>query len=280
MSAPPPPSHDPRIEHILLQTVPWDARQKGGSLLQDCLRNLWKKAMTIGFNYGEENLARVREEGFCEGKIAGFTEGVESEHSKTVLESTEAAALHEKALEAERVWGYDVGWKLCSELQGGVQEVGTALSATPPLSLCIAATQTDPVAVPPLNWAEDAGVLPIFPPPIHHSSPLSLPRDFSALSTGAQKPFASLQRRRRRPPRMHTTSQPRSSHPIATRQQHSRVYSATSQHLQHSWRTPPAIFSSFSSTLSGRLPVQLDWDRDPHLRDLGRALAALGWVRP
>ncbi|KAJ7685814.1 hypothetical protein B0H14DRAFT_3675289, partial [Mycena olivaceomarginata] len=147
-----------------------------------------------------------------------------------------------------------------------------------PRSLCVAATQTDPVAVPPLDWAEDAGVLPIFLPPVHHLLPLSLPRDFSALSTGAQKPFASLQHRCRCPPRMHTTSQPRSSRPIATRQQHSRVYSATSQHLQHSWRTPPAIFSSFLSTLSGQLPVQLDWDRDPHLRDLGRVLAALGWV--
>ncbi|KAJ7840283.1 hypothetical protein B0H14DRAFT_3458194 [Mycena olivaceomarginata] len=165
MSGPPLSSHDPQIERILLQTVPWDARQKGGSLLQDCLRNLWEKAVTIGFNYREENLVRVREEGFCEGKIAGFTEGVESEHSKMVFESTEAAALHEKALEAERVWGYDVGWKLCSELQGGIQEVGTAPSATPPHSLCVAATQTNPVTVPPLDWAEDAGVLPIFPPP-------------------------------------------------------------------------------------------------------------------
>ncbi|KAJ7804161.1 hypothetical protein B0H14DRAFT_2885285 [Mycena olivaceomarginata] len=30
----------------------------------------------------------------------------------------------------------------------------------------------------------------------------------------------------------------------------------------------------------GPMPTQLDWDRDPRLRDLGRALAALGWVRP
>ncbi|KAJ7859665.1 hypothetical protein B0H14DRAFT_2577091 [Mycena olivaceomarginata] len=180
MSAPPPPSHNPRIEHILLQTVPWDARQKGGSLLQDCLRNLWEKAVTIGFNYGEENLARVREEGFCEGKIAGFIEGVESEHSKTVLESTEAAALHEKALEAERVWGYDVRWKLCSELQGGVQEAGTALSATPSPFV------TDPVAVLPLDWAEDAGFFPYFLHLYTIRRRFRSPRDFSALSTGAQ----------------------------------------------------------------------------------------------
>jgi hypothetical protein len=116
-----------------------------------------------------------------------------------VLESTEAAALHEKALEAERIWGYDVGWRLCSELQGSAQKASTT-SAAHPRSLCIAATQTDPVAVQPLDWAEDVEVLPISPPPIHHSSPPSLPRNFSALSTGAQKPFASLQRRRHHPP--------------------------------------------------------------------------------
>jgi hypothetical protein len=188
MSTLPPPSHNPRIECILLQTVPWDARQKGVSLLQDCLPDLWEKAVTIGFKYGEENLAQMREEGFCEGKIGGFTEGVELEHNKTVLESTEAAALHEKALEAEWIWGYDIGWKLCSELQGNTQKASMT-SAAHPCLLCVTTTQTDPVAVPPLNWPEDTEVLPIFPPPIHHSSPPSLPCDFSALSTSAQKLF-------------------------------------------------------------------------------------------
>lgn len=65
MSSPPP--HDPKIERNLLQTVPWTARMEGGNLLQDCLRDLWEKAVSIGFNYGEENLARAREEGFAEG---------------------------------------------------------------------------------------------------------------------------------------------------------------------------------------------------------------------
>ncbi|KAJ7330334.1 hypothetical protein DFH08DRAFT_815251 [Mycena albidolilacea] len=146
MSVPPPPSHDLPIECILLQTVPWDASQKGGNLLPDRLRNLREKAVTIGFNYGEENLAWVREEGFCKGKTVGFTEGVELEHSKMILKPTEAAALHEKALEAEWVWGYDVGWKLCSELQGSTQKANRPFMALP------------------LDWAEDTGVPPIFPP--------------------------------------------------------------------------------------------------------------------
>ncbi|KAJ7829754.1 hypothetical protein B0H14DRAFT_2593839 [Mycena olivaceomarginata] len=109
MTTPSPSLQDPQIEHVLVQTVPWDARQKGGSLLQDCLHNLWEKAVNIGFNYGEKNLAWVKEEGFCEGKMAGFTESVKSEQSKTALKSAKAAEHHERALEAEQAWGYNVG---------------------------------------------------------------------------------------------------------------------------------------------------------------------------
>ncbi|KAJ7667088.1 hypothetical protein B0H17DRAFT_1142971 [Mycena rosella] len=145
---------------------------------RDCLRDLWEKAVSIGFNYGEENLACAREEGFNEGKEAGF-KGVESGRGMT--EASEAAVLHEGALEAERVWGYDVGWKFCCKLQKS-----RTLQASPippfPCSLSIAATQTDniavtsvvPAAVPapapapapvpaPLDWAENAATLPIFP---------------------------------------------------------------------------------------------------------------------
>ncbi|KAJ6467481.1 hypothetical protein DFH09DRAFT_1345608 [Mycena vulgaris] len=148
MSAPPPPPHDPKIERILLQTVPWEARKKGGSLLQDCLRDLWEKAVSIGFNYGEENLARAREEAFSEGKEAGFKEGVES--GRETPEASEAAVLREKALEAERVWGYDVGWKLCSEqLQLCALQASLAPPPHSPRSLSVTATQTDTIATRP-----------------------------------------------------------------------------------------------------------------------------------
>ncbi|KAJ6620603.1 hypothetical protein B0H10DRAFT_1945908 [Mycena sp. CBHHK59/15] len=192
MSALPPPPHDPKIKRILLQIVPWEARQKGGSLLQDCLRDLWEKALSIGFNYGEENLARAREDGFSEGKEARFKEGVES--GRETPEASEAAVLHEKALEAERA--------------------SPVPSSPPPLS--VAATQTDTAAITPvvvaatvlvpehssmptcLDWAEDAATLQICPA---HSAAPPLPlRNFSALLMGSPQPFASLQRRHRRSP--------------------------------------------------------------------------------
>ncbi|KAJ7452694.1 hypothetical protein B0H11DRAFT_2072633 [Mycena galericulata] len=286
MSVPPPPAHDPKIERILLQTVPWEARKKGGTLLQECLKDLWEKAVRIGFNYGEENLAAAREEGFREGKEEGFKEGVESGRAETATsvawEASKAGAIHKKELEAERVWGYDVGWRLCSEvLQVRAKKASVISPSTPcPRSLSVAATQTDPVAATPerLNWAEDAEVLPISTP--HPPLPPSSARDFSALCTGISQSFASLQRRRRRSPRVSPSSH--QSHFNRSRHTRSTVY-------HHPMQTKPSSSPYFSPSFrydppssplpSGRVPAQLDWDRDPRLRDLSRALTALGWVK-
>jgi hypothetical protein len=153
-------------------------------------------------------------------------------------------------MEAERVWGYDVGWKLCSELQASGQKASMTSSTTPSRSLCVAATQTDPVAIPPLNWAEDTGVLPIIPPPVHHLSQPSTLCDFLALSTGIMKPFASLQRCHHCSPRLHITPQSRPSRPISIRRQNNHGYPTNPQHLQHSWCSHPPSFliSSLSMT--------------------------------
>jgi hypothetical protein len=293
MSTPPPPPHDPQIERILLQTVPWEARKKGGSILQDCLRDLGEKAVNIGFNYGEKNLACAREEGFIEGKEAGVKEGLES-RSETA-EASEVAMLHEKALEAERVWGYDIGWKLCSEqLQLRAPQASLVPPSHPfPRSLSAAATQTDTVDVTPvaatpapapLDWAEDAATLPICPS--HSATPLSTPRDFSVLCTGSPQPFASLQRRRRRSPRSATSSLQNHSprHSICRPQQKSGIDFRATQRTPPSYSYPPQSISipvptSFPPSVRPAVQFPLDWDQDPRLRDLGQVLAALGWVR-
>ncbi|KAJ7658543.1 hypothetical protein B0H17DRAFT_346475 [Mycena rosella] len=301
MSAPPPPPHNPKIERLLLQIVPWEARQEGGSLLQDCLRDLWEKAVSIGFNYGEKNLAHTREEGFSEGKEAGFKEGVES--GRQTPEASEAAVHHEKALEAERVWGYDVGWKLCFEqLQSCASQTSVVPPPHPsPRSLSVAATQTDTVSVvhfiaaaptpmpapvpaplpAPLDWAEDAATLPIFP--LHSAPPPSTPRNFSALHTSSPQPFASLQRRRRCSPRPPTSSlQNPAPQRNSIRRPQQKFGTIRRTPLLYS-RSPPSIPfpapTSFPPSNKPAAKFPLDWDQDPCLRDLGQALAALGWVR-
>ncbi|KAJ7695375.1 hypothetical protein B0H17DRAFT_1055717 [Mycena rosella] len=206
-----------------------------GDAFEKALHELWQKAAHMGFAVGE-NARWDREQ-----EVA-------------------------KKLEEERVWGFDVGWKLCSEQQQlRTSQVSFIPSSHPfPRSLSITAIQTDNITVTPviptaataaampapapapapmpapLDWAEDAATLPIFP---LHSAPLpSTPHDFSVLCISSPQSTPSLYSRS--PP----------SIPFPT----------------------PTLFLP-SDKPAAKFP--LNWDQDPHLRDLGQVLTALGWVR-
>ncbi|KAJ7196779.1 hypothetical protein GGX14DRAFT_574594 [Mycena pura] len=276
LSVPQTPPTDPEIERILLETVPWDARKKGGRALQECLRSLWEKASSIA----KEDLERVRQEGFENGKIRGR----EEEFALGVVSRKKTADAAEKQLEQERVWGYDVGWKLCSEQ---LQSRASQASRVPP---SVSAVVTPTPA--PLDWAEDAASLPL------HAATLPPPRDFSALHTGALQPFGSLQHRRRRSLRL-TTSERTPRHPRKPQQKAGTTRLPTQASLQNNPPHPQKINlysvpkrltshpippSRVPAPTSIPSPLQksissLDWDQDPRLRDLGQALTALGWVR-
>ncbi|KAJ7869272.1 hypothetical protein B0H14DRAFT_3861196 [Mycena olivaceomarginata] len=139
------------------------------------LQQLWETALRFGFVHGQGAAKKV-----CR----------EETH---VLRAAVA-----KEMEAERVWGYDVGWKLRSELlQTAARSMSAVAAQVEPGSTSVAAVQTEPAIVPeaPLDWVEDAAILPIPSPSPRTPSTPPLPRDFSALSSGSAKPFASLQRR-------------------------------------------------------------------------------------
>ncbi|KAF8214923.1 hypothetical protein K438DRAFT_1800411 [Mycena galopus ATCC 62051] len=238
------------------------------------LQQLWETALRIGLAHGREEVKAV-----CRKK----------DHV--------ARAAVAKEMEAERVWGYDVGWKLCSERLKTASTAPSPSTLPPSRSMYAAAVQTEPhsmsatamqtkselhslsvVAVQTastvvndamLDWAEDATALPISAP--YSLSTLPSPRDFSALCTGISRPFVSLQRRRRRSPRS-PSSWTQSNH-FCRQHTKSRVYHPQ-KHTPSSFRFAAAS-NSFPPT-----PTQLDWDRDSRLRDLGRVLTALGWVRP
>jgi hypothetical protein len=294
--ASPPDARDPRIERILLQTVPWDVRKKGGTELQESLRDLWEKAVRIGFQWGEEQVERARQEGHNEGRIAGAQDALEK------WKDTEAAAAarREKDLEEERTWGFEVGWKLCEEknkvrgpllARTAVQTdtlnpvVDPGVAPTTP-SICTVsdiATQTDvPVAATPtpesFDWAEDVEDLSM------HSLPgpsPSLPaRDISCLRSGVPQPFASLRRRHRRAPQKTFHSQNRShSHSIRTTAHIWPTKNPRSTFIAHPPFTSRSLHTSTIFVPAGQSPLRLDWDRDPRLHDLSWALMALGWVR-
>ncbi|KAJ6479519.1 hypothetical protein C8R47DRAFT_1074588 [Mycena vitilis] len=124
------------------------------------------------------------------------------------------------------------------------------------------ATQTDTTVeiVPPTDT-----VLPLA-----LSEPL--PRDFTALHTDSSRPFGTLQRRLAR----------------LRRSTHYADKNSTVIHTPSITQRRPTGISTTKpvTTTPGSVPPSrparrhiLDWDRDPLLSDLSRALGALGWVR-
>jgi hypothetical protein len=102
-----------------------------------------------------------------------------------------------------------------------------------------------------------------------------VPRDLTILRTGISRPFGTLQRRLARSRRHLRHSQKKSfptpTHPVITRRHPLGISDGK-----------PATITPHSPSPHRRVPTQcriLDWDRDPLLSDLGRALGALGWIR-
>jgi hypothetical protein len=128
------------------------------------------------------------------------------------------------------------------------------------------------------DWAEDAAALP--------TAPSTLTRDISGLKTSHTQPFGSLRRRTRRrrvppqffiAPRLGQSSwsshvRPPYAQPIIT-----RCYPLGSGPGK------PVVTIPFRGTPTPApvppAPV-LNWDHDPRLADLSRALRALGWTPP
>ncbi|KAJ7358543.1 hypothetical protein DFH08DRAFT_802360 [Mycena albidolilacea] len=109
--ASPPDARDSHIECILLQTVPWDVRKKGGTELQESLQDLWEKAVHIGFQWSEEQVESAKKEIYREAYRKGCGDALER------CRDVEAAAAtqHKEDLEKEHMWGFEVGWRLGEE---------------------------------------------------------------------------------------------------------------------------------------------------------------------
>jgi hypothetical protein len=132
-----------------------------------------------------------------------------------------------------------------------------------------------PVLPPParFDWADDAASLP--------TAPRTQSRDLSGLKTGCAQPFGTLRRRTRRrraPPQnfssrifFHSSSPSHVwSQPLITRQHPSGIGPGR-----------PVVTIPVGVALPPAAPApKLDWDEDPRLADLSRALRALGWAPP
>ncbi|KAJ7734457.1 hypothetical protein B0H16DRAFT_1577872 [Mycena metata] len=257
------------------------SKEKTMGSLTDRLMLLWDTAVRIGVRHGENK-----------GRAAGVKAIATASRLSSAVTTT--AIRHEIELEAERIWGFEVGWRLAtekSEAKASPTPSPIPTPSPPSRSLSTAATQTDP----PTPSTPCCDTTPLVPSPSPRRLPQNcetktdagddtescravpeiistptlplVPRDLSALSTGSTSAFASLRRRCRR------------SRPRPSRSQNSQKRHLGENHGDVSHSARASSIPIYQTSATWRAP-RFDWDRDPRLRDLGRALTALGWVRP
>ncbi|KAJ7070153.1 hypothetical protein C8F01DRAFT_1115471 [Mycena amicta] len=260
---------DPDIERLLLEIAPYAVRKEGGTALQDAIRAVWMHGELFGESVGRRKVAEQAARG---------------------IHTPSTGKLESAALEAERVWGFDVGYavataKLASSLPPPSSQAAHSIPLPAPSSYVVQSVQTEPPPALPASPTPSA-LAPSIPAIIDVASKsIPLPRDLSALSSGSRRPFGSLQRRRCRQ-RNAATVALRQAIPSSSCvkkgissprvvQPHSRSaglprhsHSAPLHHSSHPTHRPPL-----------RKSPPLDWEHDPRLRDLGGALTALGWMR-
>ncbi|KAJ7678285.1 hypothetical protein DFH06DRAFT_1168333 [Mycena polygramma] len=175
-----------------------------------------------------------------------------------------------KELEQERVWGFDVGWTLATEKC--VLKASKQCVPGPTLPSLYNDLDTE-------IWHEALEL----PPDDERSppSPLTFTRDFSDLRTGLARPFASLRRRHRRATRTLSSTPPTPRRSRTPQTIVLKIYDTKPKTMRAKYpilpiptSRPPPLASTYDKA------PRLDWDRDPRLCDLSRALTALGWVRP
>ncbi|KIM37020.1 hypothetical protein M413DRAFT_448748 [Hebeloma cylindrosporum] len=276
------------------------------------LKLLWARAFKEGFTVGqgssadtlEEKLEEAHNQGFKEGSSskvdlfeAGYAEGRRDEQGDWIIEGhgqhcgLQPATIHEdSSIQTDdpppRVMATSaiqvdtpkpLPPKLCSTPNTmdsavqttllGIQDASSQTLPHPsPIPDSVHATSAPPSS---LNWADDAASLPILPsrPP---------PRDLSILRSSSPKPFSSLQRRSKR-------SQAHFSQPFRNH----KPFPIPRQTFSRRRFRPPHFFSTsfWPSQDPNRVPrfaspSALNWEDDPRLIELSRALNALGWVRP
>lgn len=155
---------------------------------------------------------------------------------------------------------------------------------TPSATMPTLVNQETQVESPPLvNWADEAdAALYVLPAASTESTTAkSHPRDIFVLSSGSRRPFGTLQRRSRR---LHHIPRTPQQHPFIRRVNYCNQPIVTHRHPSGISDDKPVFIVHLPSQPRTVLPVhlptlRLDWDRDPRLFDLSKALRSLGWIR-
>ncbi|KAJ7192385.1 hypothetical protein B0H12DRAFT_1246166 [Mycena haematopus] len=248
-----------QIDRLISGIVTADVRRSGGVELTEVLLRLVQKVSALKV----QKRSGIREAGYREGYKKGIEEGLRKG------QTAEASAL--PATTTPRLFS-----STASQTNDEPKAVvAVAPCPVPPSTPCphSPSTHTDP---------NDLMELPFHP---RSSSPCPASHDLSSLCTGTSQLFASLQRCRRRSsctPRSRFSSSWEPGRPQTIVLQ---IYDSTAKIPHTHYRDGPSSFSTsqftpMSPPTQKQPSLSLDWDRDPRLCDLGRALTALGWVRP
>ena len=244
------------------------------------LKLLWKRAYEEGQSHGlDEGLSKCSEEYArghkvgCEMAATYFDVGRE--------QGMEDGEEHGQEVE-HQTWllsGHDAGQ--CTPTSKPRSFMSTALQTddpiiTPTQSHIAVSTQTSIIfhidtsvqasellsspsqsqKMSPFDWAEDANLLPITPPPVPRQ-----PCDLSVLRSSSSSPFSSLQHCSKR--FTHYSCQPRRHH----------------FHTNSFYSPCCNLFKPSQPHFHTKMYSHLNWESNPRLSDLSRSLKALGWIR-
>ncbi len=233
----------------------------------------------------DEAFRRGKEAGLDEGKRAGYCDGfdegrLEAEKGALELFFEGCSAGKKEGITKEKEAWIRQGHAELGACRAGREDLVDAaiMVGTSTCSFTDTAVATDPgdnsssekllfAKSEPFSWAEDASSIPIHSVELVISSPPP-PRDISCLSSGAQKPFASLQHRSKRNfiQQQRSTGHSRSRYQVPVHQHFPRQSSRLS--------APSRRDNTFTTQVSS-----LDWTGDPRLFRLQDALEDLGWFR-
>lgn len=260
------------------------ATSEGGNLLSIWER-AFKEGQDRGYEMGESACAhkeydketeyahkeynRGYDEGFDEGLYIGMRKPILT--TSAVQTDFEPTALTTSATQTDSLAALPAPTDLILEpTTDSAPAIPTHIPPNPPIdppeNIPSKSSATN-AASPQLDWAEDV----VVSPPMFKKSPP--PRDLSILRSSISPPFSSLQRRKKRSSAC-GSQQKRPNHwrnfPAPEFTPKTPQCRSHAQTHQAKPATPPAVLAANDT---------LNWDIDPRLADLSRALTALGWIR-
>ncbi|PPQ86739.1 hypothetical protein CVT24_004712 [Panaeolus cyanescens] len=234
------------------------------------LKRLWDFAFQAGRDTALKSSQSRENELYQQGKAIGLEQGIERG-----IQAAEFASINTYSLGINKEkarWESEGHGPLCDRKWTCTAWVDTSMqtedllpspTSEPPTAIITSLPTVH--ALPPaqsmnFDWAEDVATLPV------SSQQQYPPRDLSVLRSTSSNPFSSIRSRKRR--YIGPQKYGRQHNPILSSQR----YPFSVSHHPSTEQPRPRVHSHSTNVLN--------WDQDPRLQDLSKALRSLGWTPP